>query len=337
MRIKRGGMMVMEDMVQLTYNPEELDGIVLDIRYDAIFKAVFANEKDPQSLAALSSMLSSVIGRDLAAESVTRNEPVTDFIDEKRIRYDVNCVFTDKTRCNVEMTLHPLACEAYRIEYYGARFHTSQSSKGKRYSELVPTYQVSIINKPIFADDDFYHSFEMYDAKRDVSLGGRMHIYTVELGKVETIARSKPVSEMTPLERWSVYFLYNADTSEFGKKLIGEITRAEEGVKMATQVKYGFSVDEERLLRLISEQKYEMDIYTGMAEAEERGIQIGEERGIQIGGERERQKADAEIAAERQKTEQERQKAESDRAAAIAVLKSQGVSDEVIAQAYGER
>jgi predicted transposase/invertase (TIGR01784 family) len=322
-----------------TRSLEESGDIVLDVRYDAVFKAVFANEKDPKSLTALSSMLSSVIGRELTAESVTKNEPVTDFIDEKRIRYDVNCVFTDKSRCNVEMTLYPLTCETYRIEYYGARFHTSQPSKGKRYSELVPTYQVSIINRAIFADEEFYHSFEMYDAKRAISLGGCMHIYTVELEKVEAIAHGKAVSEMTPLERWSAYLLYNADTSEFGKKLIEEITRTEEGISVATQVKYGFSVDEERLLRLISEQKYEMDQYTRMAEAEERGIQIGEERASQKATMviiAERQKAEAEIAAERQKAETERQKAETERAAAIAALKAQGISDDVIEQAFGD-
>jgi predicted transposase/invertase (TIGR01784 family) len=306
----------MEYVDRPAYSLEELKKLKLDVRYDNIFKAVFTDEANPQSIAALSALLSAVIDRGLAVKSISQNEPATGFIDEKRVRYDVNCVFADGSRCNVEMTLYPLDCESYRIEYYLAKAHTSQPTKGKKYSGLVPTYQVSIINRAIIGDGEFYHSFEMYDRKRNISMGGRMEAYTVELEKIAATAHSKPVGDMTPLERWSAYFLYNADTSEFGKNLVDEITRMEDGVKMATQVMQGFSVDEEQFFRLVSEQKYEMDHYTAMAEAEERAWQ----------------RAEAAIEAERQRAD----RMEAERTAAIEKLKSQGVSDEVIARAFGK-
>ena len=61
-------------------------------------------------------------------------------------RYDINCACEDGTRCNVEMTLHPLSCEAVRIEYYADKGHVGQESKGKRYDDLVQTYHVSLLN-----------------------------------------------------------------------------------------------------------------------------------------------------------------------------------------------
>jgi hypothetical protein len=116
-----------------------------------------------------------------------------------------------------------------------------------------------------------------------VSLGGRVRIFTAELPKVEKIARHKSVREMTPAERWAAYFLYNADESVFARTLVEEIKKEEEAVKMAAEVMHEYTADEKRYYRLLSEMKYELDHYNRMAEAEERGIQIGEERGIQIG------------------------------------------------------
>jgi hypothetical protein len=66
---------------------------------------------------------------------------------------------------------------------------------------------------------------------------------------------------------------------------------------MATEVLQSFSEDEKRYYRLLSEQKYEMDHYNLMTDAEERGeergIRIGKEQGIQIGEERGRKEAEA--------------------------------------------
>jgi hypothetical protein len=69
----------------------------------------------------------------------------------------------------------------------------------------------------------------------------------------------------------------------------------EEGIKMATEVISLFSEDEKRFFRLLSEQKYEMDHYSRMMDAEERGIKIGEER--------EREKARMVLIDEREKAQ----------------------------------
>jgi hypothetical protein len=176
----------------------------------------------------------------------------------------------------------------------------------------MPTYQVSILNDTEYADDRFLHRFLYYDPDCNISLGGLTRIFTVELPKVETVAYNKAVREMTSAERWAVYFLYNADESTFARKLIEEIVKEEAGVKMATEILDGYTADERRYYRLLSELKYEMDHYNLMADAEERGIQIGEERGIQIG----------------------EAKAQAEREAAVNALRAAGVPDEIIEKAY---
>jgi hypothetical protein len=138
---------------------------------------------------------------------------------------------------------------------------------------------VSLLNGTMLPDDEYLHASQMYDHVRSVSFGGRIHIFTVELPKIETLARSKTVREMTPAERWAAYFFYNADRSAFARELIGEITKEEEAIEMASELVHEYTADEKRYYHLLSEMKYELDHFNRMAGAEERGVQIGEERG----------------------------------------------------------
>jgi hypothetical protein len=67
--------------------PEDLRDLVPDLRYDSTFKAVFADDGNPDSRAALSGLLTAVIGRALSVERILQNEPKTEFSGEKHIRY----------------------------------------------------------------------------------------------------------------------------------------------------------------------------------------------------------------------------------------------------------
>jgi predicted transposase/invertase (TIGR01784 family) len=293
-----------------------------DVRYDPVFKAVFANDKNPKSRAALSGLISAITGRELTVLTLSQNEPATGFLKEKQIRYDINCELADGTRCNVEVTIHPFSCENLRIEYYAAKTHTGQPTKGKHFSEIVRTYQISILNESILNDDEYLHVFRFCDSDRHISLEGHISIFTVELPKARKIAKSKAVSDMTPAERWAAYFLYNADRTKFGRKLLEEIREKEEGVNMATEMARGFSAEENRYFQQMSEEKYVWERFNLIAESEDRGIKIGEDRGIKIGREDERRKADTEKRAERE--------------AAINALRAKGVTEDIIKEVYGD-
>jgi predicted transposase/invertase (TIGR01784 family) len=307
--------------------PGKFKGGIPDIRQDQVFKAVFANDKDPKSRKALSGLLSAITGRALAVVTLSQNEPITGFFQEKQIRYDINCELADGTRCNVEITVYPFYCETLRIEYYTAKTHIGQPTKGKQFNEIVRTYQVSIINKSILNDNEYLHVFRFYDSDRYISLGGRITIFTVELPKARKLARSKAVNDMTPAERWAVYFLYNANKSKFGRKLLEEIREKEEGVRMATEVVRGFSPEENLYFQQMSKEKYEVDRFNLIAESENRGRRA------------ERRKANTEIKKmhdELKKTDIELKKANTERASAIIALRAEGVPEEVIGKVYGD-
>jgi len=56
---------------------------ILDIRYDVVFKAVFTKDTT-ESRAALSDLISALIGRTIMVETITNNEPP---VDDLRQRY----------------------------------------------------------------------------------------------------------------------------------------------------------------------------------------------------------------------------------------------------------
>jgi len=185
--------------------------------------------------------------------------------------FDINCKTPDGGQINVEMCLNPDDFEPVRLEYYAARLFGVQDirGEGRTYSDLKPTYQIAIlVNRTFFPDGDFFHSFEYYDPVRQVSLGGRTRIHTLELGKLDEVSR-KPVGEMSYQELWAVFFRYLNDPGMRGK--INQIARREEGIKMAGTVLLGISRNEAERTRLESEYKAEVDLQSKLGGAERKG------------------------------------------------------------------
>jgi predicted transposase/invertase (TIGR01784 family) len=200
--------------------------------WDNVFKAIFTKDT-LESRGALKYFLSAVLRRKLTVLSIMANEPPVDSVNERQIRYDITCKFDDGELCNIEMTLNPDAYEPVRLEYYSSKLFVNQDirGKGKSYRDLKHSYQIALlVNAPIFEDSVFVHNFKHYDEDHGISLNGRSHIITIELSKLEQIAK-KPVAEMTALERWAVFFRYTPDKDR--RELVNEIIEIEEGIAMA--------------------------------------------------------------------------------------------------------
>jgi predicted transposase/invertase (TIGR01784 family) len=250
--------------------------------WDNVFKATFTRNS-PESRGALENLLCAIIGRRPAVLSIAANEPPVDSVNERQIRYDLSCKFDDGELCNIEMTLNPNACEPVRLEYYSGKLFVSQDirGKGRSYSGLKHTYQISLlVNAPIIDDDVFVHYFEYYDAENGISLGGKSQIITIELSKLEQIAK-KPVAKMKALERWGVFFKYSPDKGKRG--LVNEIIKAEEGIAMAGQVLLTFSKDENERAWQLSEYKFAVDHQSNMVDARRAGVKEGEAKGVKKG------------------------------------------------------
>ena len=255
---------------------------LIDICRDNVFKAVFTRDT-PESKGALSKLISALISWEVTVTTISINEPPIDSLRDRQIRFDINCRTQDGKRVNIEMSFNPTPFEPVRLEYYGGKLFIGQDIRGigKTYDDLNRAYQIAILAKERYFDDEaLVHSFEYYDAEHRVSLNGRSRIITMELAKAAP-ALEKRTEEMSAQEQWGVYFRYLTDKGKRGK--INELIACEEGIAMASDVLVHISKDDVERARLISEEKYELDTQTRLVVARREGILEGEQRGEQRG------------------------------------------------------
>jgi len=234
------------------------DRAIPDIRYDPVFKAVFTKET-AESRAALSDLISALIGRTVTVEVITANEPPTDDSRQRCLRFDVACKTEEGELVNVEMSFNPKTSEQVRLEYHTAKLFVGQDihGKDKNYDDLKETYQIAILaKKTFFSDENFVHDFLYYDPNNRISLGGKTRIITVELVKTKPIV-DKPVEEMTTAEQWAVFLQYLTDREKRGK--IVEIIKREEGIAMAVETLGTFTQSELEYIRECGRIKAELD------------------------------------------------------------------------------
>jgi len=257
---------------------------IFDIRYDPVFKAVFTKDTTT-SRGALSDLISALIGRTVAVETITANEPPINDLRQRYLRFDVACITVEGKFVNVEMSFNPRADELARLEYYTSILFTGQNIHGedKSYNDLKETYQIAILaKKKFFPDKNFIHDFSYYDHKTRVSLGGKTRIITVELVKTKPIA-DKPVEEMTNAERWAVFFEYL--TNEEKRAKIIEIINREEGIAMTVSALGSITQNEVEFFRNLSLLKAELDYQSGMTNAKREGLAKGLKKGLKKGRE----------------------------------------------------
>ena len=260
----------------------EEDDDLIDIRFDNVFKAVFTRDT-PLSNAALSKLVSALIGRELRVTSINVNEPPIENLRDRQISFDIRCKAENGELVNVEMSFNPDNFEPVRLEFYAGKLFTGQDIRGtdKAYGDLKEAYQITILaKKQFFPDEVFLHTFEYYDPVHKISLNGKSWIITLELSKLDKIVE-KPAGEMSAQESWAVYFQYLTDTRK--RQKINDILEREEGIAMASEVLINISKDEIEQAWLMSELKYELDTQSKLAYAKRKGKQEGIKEGEQQG------------------------------------------------------
>jgi len=272
--------------MQIDNNPGNKTGLIqfdetdepLDIRYDHIFKAVFARDT-PASKGALSGLVSALIGRKVIVQTITANEPPINSILDRRIRFDIACKALSGELVNIEMSFNPESFELWKLEFYTSWQYSGQGIHGikKSFSDLAETIQIGLLDKKqFFPDEALVHSFFYYDPVNNISLGGKTKIITVELQKTDKII-DKPIYELNSSEKWSVFFEYL--TNKEKRATINEILEKEEEIAMAGETLIHISRDEVERARMISEMKYILETQSIRVEAEREGHAIGHAEG----------------------------------------------------------
>ena len=265
--------------------PMEAD--ILPPSDDRVFKLILTS---PESKAGLIKLISAVIGRTVVDVTLYPNELAPGDTEEKAERFDVNCKIDDGSQVNLEM-------QASRIQedldgqyrnlkgksiYYLTDLHSSQPSRGvRRYDRLSRTYQITFCSYTIFpASENYVNSFSLRHDTTGELLCDAIQAVFVELSKLSAIL-NKPVSEMTVLDKWSLFLQYAPEREH--REKINEVIESEEVLQMAGNLLMSISQDERERAIFRSRRKFQTDMQSDIATAEDRGERRGiEKRSIEI-------------------------------------------------------
>lgn len=261
--------------------PMEAD--ILPPSDDRVFKLILTS---PEAKPGLINLISGIIGRTVVDVVVHANELPPENIQEKAERFDVNCKIDDGSQVNLEMQAshmqEDLDGQHRNLKgkgvYYLTDLHSSQLAKGlRRYDRLARSYQITFCSYTVFPQmPDYVNSFSMRHDITGELLCDAIHMTFVELSKVSNVLE-KPVSEMTALDKWSVFFQYAPDPQY--RETVNKVIESEEVLQVAGNLLMSISQDERERAVFRSRRKFQTDLQSDLATAEDNG----ERRGIAIG------------------------------------------------------
>ena len=265
--------------------PMEAD--ILPPSDDRVFKLILTS---PEAKQGLMNLISSIIGRTVVDLALLPNELAPGDTEEKAERFDVNCKIDDGSQVNLEMQashmIEDLDGQHRNLKgksiYYLTDLHSSQPAKGlRRYDQLARSYQITFCSYTVFPDTpEYVNSFSLRHDITGKLLSDAIRLTFVELSKLGEVVK-KPVSDMTDLDKWSVFFQYAPDLEH--RELVNKVIESEEVLQVAGDLLMSISQNERERAIYRSRRKFQTDLQSDLATAEDRGIAIGEKnRSIEI-------------------------------------------------------
>lgn len=253
--------------------PIDLD--ILPPSDDRVFKLILTS---PEAKPGLISLISSIIGRTIVDVMLHPNELAPGDTEEKAERFDVNCKIDDGSQINLEMQasrmVEDLDGQHRNLKgksiYYLTDLHSSQPAKGlRRYDRLARSYQITFCSYTVFPNTPGYmNSFSLRHDTTGEQLSDAISLTFVELSKLSEVVK-KPISEMTALDKWSVFFQYAPDPNY--REAVNKVIESEEVLQVAGNLLMSISQNERERAIFRSRKKFQTDLQSDLATAEDRG------------------------------------------------------------------
>lgn len=241
---------------------------------DYVFHRVFGSDTE-ESNAALVGLLNIILNREEnPIISITINNPIDigELPNDKETEMDILAKTDSGEILDIEMQVANLKFYRDRALFYGGRLVNSSLNKRQNYGMMKKSIVVSIVNGIIFPERLGYHSiFGVREEKTGTLLTDRLELHFLQLPELDL---SKPVDEMTRLERLGVY-LAHADDEDY-MDLIQEICESEEEIVMAENVYRKVTQEQIEAARAEARYKYQLQYNTDMYWSKQEGIEEGE-------------------------------------------------------------
>ena len=200
---------------------------------------------------------------------------------EKAERFDVNCKTDDGSQVNLKMQASYMAEDLDgqhknlkgKSIYYLTDIHSSQPAKGlQRYDHLARSYQITFCSYTIFPNiPDYINSFSLRHDITGELLSDAISLTFVELSKLDEVVK-KSVSDMTDLDKWSVFFRYASDPAH--REMVNKIIESEEVLQVAGNLLMSISQNERERAIFRSRRKFQTDRQSDLATAVDNGKAI---------------------------------------------------------------
>ncbi|MCL2182136.1 MAG: Rpn family recombination-promoting nuclease/putative transposase [Chitinispirillia bacterium] len=253
------------------------DADILPPSDDHIFKTLLTR---PDAKRVLMDVISAAIERPVVDVFVRNTElPISDTA-EKGERLDVNCTIDGGDQVDVEMQSsrmeesdedHDHKNFKNKYVYYGTDLHSSQPSKGKKYVNLVRTYQITFCSYTVLPDRPNFVNRAALRFEDGMLFSNQLNMVIVEMNKLNDILK-RPNAALTSLEMWSAFFQF-ADKPEY-RDIINHIIETKEEVGMAATLLQEISKDEQERARFRSRRMFETDMASNILTAED-NVRVG--------------------------------------------------------------
>ena len=260
--------------MQNEQNPNEFRR--LNPRLDFNFKGIFTQDR-PESRIALKSFLSAMTGEEVTEVTVTENELAIQYEKQRGIRYDINCMFADGTRAQIEMQGYDRNCDyGRRAEYYVSRLVSSLVAVRGKWKDLPRAYQISVMNFMYDASNKApLHHYVMTDRTDGATLESVINVIFLELPKLPPVNEDTDIESLSTAVKWGT-FISEADNPD-KRELIDRLTKSEEGIMSADAMLKSLSDESWRWIEQGRIEGDERDRISGLYNAEQRGIRSGKQ------------------------------------------------------------
>ena len=252
---------------------------LLNPKIDFVFKKIFGSEENPKILIGfLNAVLKPIIP--IVEVEIKNTDIEKVHVEDKFSRLDVKAKTSNQEIINIEIQLKNKYNMIQRSLYYWSKLYEEQLGDGDRYDKLCRTVCINILDFKYLKNDRFHNGYRLKEIETNEELTDIEEIHFIEIPKLKKLNSEEEVVDM--LEAW-VEFLRDPE-SEVVRKL--EMSNSE--IREAKDKLYKLSMDEkERELYFLREKSIKDEI-SALANAEEKGIQIGIEQGIKQGIQREK-------------------------------------------------
>ena len=252
---------------------------LLNPRLDPTFKAIFTQET-PESDEALTSFLSSILGRKIKNVKLTSNEPAVETIDLLQMSFDVSVTFEDDEKACIEMQNRSQNYDyGERSEIQAARLLNNNAKKGSEWN-VEKIYQISVLNFHYDKDDTSEMSWYTMKNQSGRELSGHLNVIYIDLLAMKELFGT-PVEKLSPLQKWGLYLSFADDETK--SNYIRQIAESEKGIMEANRIVGRMSEEESNWFREFSLDKARRDYNTSMSNAKKQGLELGIKEGRKEG------------------------------------------------------